>query len=190
MQTLFTERHAIELAYKNLEDAKINRREEMRADLEKIDAREQHILERLQVLDVEQPLQEQPGANFTTLADQDRIINGGDVWKAINPHMVQAANEVIDRIQTDIEPKKPKADPKKPKAGKKPKAKQLSEKDGAALLVNILEAAGGEVNMKYIAEQIEKETGIHYANPHGAVKRWMDHSGGKIQKIGTKYSIR
>lgn len=179
MQSLFTERHAIEIAYKNLEDAKIKRRNELRADMEKFDIKENYILERLQVLDKEQPIKERPVA---APPQNNFPIIGKDVPR---PETLKAAEIVINELEKEIK-KKPKAN----KPGPKQKPKQITETEGAALLIEILEAATEPVSAKYIAEQVEAKTGRKYASIHDNIKRWTAKSGGRIQKIGTKYSIR
>ena len=194
MNTLFTERTAIEMAFRSLEAEKEARRAELREDLNKIDDRQYYILERLREMPDPEP----------TMAD--RIKAAQNQARQIEAEQIQAIQaepittgtiqaEPIELREKAIQgplasvPAKPNPTPRKAKGKGSPQA--LIEHDkGVKLLTEILKEAGKPVNAKYIEKEILAKTGVQYTNVYDPIRAWVKHSNGKLQKIGAEYSIK
>ena len=198
MNSLFTERTAIEMAFRSLEAEKEARRAELREDLNKIDDRQYYILERLRELPevVEpEPIQAAPITTGTIQAtgitgEQAQRITGGTI-QAAPKELIETVNLREKATPLASVPAKPNPTPRKQTAKGKGSPKALIDHDkGVKVLTEILKEAGKPVNAKYIEQRILEKTGKMYANVYDPIRAWVKHSNGKIQKIGAEYSIK
>ena len=198
MNNVFSERSAIEIAFKSLEAEKEKRRAELREDLNKIDDRQYYILERLRELpDDPEPTRDNRIAAAQQLARQ---VEAAATIQA-DPGPSQAAPkdliETVDLREKAIRgplasvPPKPQPTPRKQTQQGKGSPKALIDHDkGVKLLTEILKEAGKPVNAKYIEKAIFEKTGVQYTNVYDPIRAWVKQSNGKLQKIGAEYSIK
>lgn len=195
MNNVFSERTAIEIAFKSLEAEKAQRRAELREDLNKIDDRQYYILERLRELpDDPEPTRDERIAAAQQMARQieaaatiqaEPITTG-----TIQAQPIELREKTIQGPLASV-PAKPQPTPRKQTAKGKGSPKALIDhNDGVKLLTDILKAAGKPVNAKYIEKEIMERTGVQYTNVYDPIRAWVKHSNGNLQKIGAEYSIR
>lgn len=188
MNNVFSERSAIEIAFKSLEAEKEQRRAELREDLNKIDDRQYYILERLRELPDPEPIQAAPVPQYVT---QGQTIQAEPITTGtIQAQPIELREKEIQGPLASV-PAKPQPTPRKQTAKGKGSPKALIDHDkGVQVLTEILKEAGKPVNAKYIEQRILEKTGKMYANVYDPIRAWVKHSNGKIQKIGAEYSIK
>ena len=190
MNSLFTERTAIEMAFRSLEAEKEARRAELREDLNKIDDRQYYILERLREMPDPEPTM---ADRIKAAQNQARQIEAEQIQaiqaEPITTGTIQAEPIKLREKAIQAIPDKPKPTPRKPRKNGSPKA-LIDHNDGVKLLTAILKDAGKPVNAKYIEKEIMERTGVQYTNVYDPIRAWVKHSNGKVQKIGAEYSIK
>lgn len=213
METLFTERQAIEIAFKNLEEEKKQRRSELREDLQVIEDRQFFVLERLAAID--QLDNNAAGTIFMELEKlKDELKRKPDPEIKQDPPLKQdpgpdpeskqdpRSENLLDKqtISVNRYQAKPAAAPLREKTARtkitspskkerKPNQPGTPDETGVRMLTEILEAAGEPLNATEIEKRIATVFNKTYSNIHHQVKRWMALTDGKIIKTGRLYSI-
>lgn len=212
MDTLFTERHAIEIAFRNIEKEREERRDEYRKDITAIEDKQFYILDRLQALDDKSGDVITMGVvtdhlNSIETEFRDRMDRTVETIVTTAQELTAKKAEPLPRIEIDrklVPDPKPariaenmqnvrltveKREQSKPKQTRKNKGKYMNGEDALKMFIGVIKEAGKPVGAKYIADELKRKHGKEWANIHGRIKSWMDASGGQVVKIGSEYQM-
>lgn len=206
MDTLFTERHAIEIAFRNIEKEREECRDEYRKDITAIEDKQFYILDRLQALDdksgdvitmgmvtdhlnsIETEFRERMDRTVDTIVTTAQGLKKAEPLPRIEvyPDMKPARiAENMQNVRLTVE----KREQSKPKQTRKNKGKYMNGEDALKMFIGVIKEAGKPVGAKYIADELKRKHGKEWANIHGRIKSWMDASGGQVVKIGSEYQM-